>query len=64
MEQDVLTLLIKHMEDDKQAFMVAVTRGAPKDFAEYQSICGQIRGIVSCQGRVHDMIQRLKQESD
>ncbi len=64
MEQDVLTLLIKHMEDDKQAFMTAVTRGAPKDFAEYQGICGQIRGIVNCQGRVNDMILRLQKEND
>ena len=60
----MLKLLIKHMEDDKQAFMMAVTRGAPKDFAEYQSICGQIRGIVNCQGRVNDMILRLQKEND
>jgi hypothetical protein len=64
MEQDVLTLLIKHMEEDKQAFMMAITRGAPKDFAEYQGICGQIRGIVNCQSRVHDMITRLNKEND
>lgn len=64
MEQDALSLLIKQMEEDKQAFMTAVTRGAPKDFAEYQAACGQIRGIVNCQSRVNDMILRLNREND
>ena len=64
METDALSLLIKQMEDDKQSAIIAITRGNLKDFAEYQSLCGRVRGISDCQQLVRDMESRLLRQDD
>jgi hypothetical protein len=64
MDTDALSLLIKQMEADKEGVVVAITRGNVKDFAEYQSLCGRIRGISACQQLVKDMESRLQRQDD
>jgi hypothetical protein len=64
MDNDVMTLLLKQMEENKQSAVMAVTRGNVKDFAEYQSLCGRIRGIGDCQQLVRDMESRLQHQDD
>jgi len=64
MEEDVLSLLIKHIEDDKQSAVLAMTKGAATDYAEYRELCGQIRAYGSAQERIRDMIARLQQLDD
>lgn len=64
MEDDALNLLIKHLEDDKQSVVLAMTKGAAKDFAEYRELCGQVRAYGASQERIRDMIKRLQQSDD
>lgn len=64
MDNDIMSLLLKQMEEDKQSVVIAITRGNIKDFAEYQSLCGRIRGISDCQQLVKDMESRLQRQDD
>lgn len=64
MDTDALSLLIKQMEEDKQSTVIAIIRGNLKDFAEYQSLCGRVRGIGDCQQLVRDMESRLQHQDD
>jgi hypothetical protein len=64
MDTDALSLLLRQMEEDKQSAVIAITRGNVKDFAEYQSLCGRIRGIGDCQQLVKDMESRLQRQDE
>lgn len=64
MEEDVLNLLIKHIEDDKQSAVLAMTKGSATDFAGYRELCGQVRAYANAQERIREMIARLQQSDD
>jgi len=64
MENDAMSLLIKHMEDDKKSLISALSDGVAKDYAEYKHLCGQIMGISKAQLRVNEMNTRLQDQDD
>lgn len=64
MENDAMSLLLKHMEDDKKSLISALSDGVAKDYAEYKHICGQIMGISKAQLRVNEMNTRLQDQDD
>jgi hypothetical protein len=64
MENDAMSLLLKHMEDDKKSLISALSDGVAKDYAEYKHLCGQIMGISKAQLRVNEMNTRLQDQDD
>jgi len=64
MENDAMSLLLKHMEDDKKSLISALSDGVAKDYAEYKHLCGQIMGISKAQLRVNEMNARLQNDED
>jgi len=64
MENDAMSLLLKHMEDDKKSLISALSDGVAKDYAEYKHLCGQIMGISKAQLRVNEMNTRLQNDED
>jgi hypothetical protein len=64
MENDVMSVLLKHMEEDKKSLISALSDGVAKDFAEYKHLCGQIMGISKAQLRVNEMNTRLQDQDD
>ena len=64
MENDAMSLLLKHMEDDKKSLISALSEGVAKDYAEYKHLCGQIMGISKAQLRVSEMNARLQNDED
>jgi hypothetical protein len=64
MENDAMSLLLKHMEDDKKSLISALSDGVAKDYAEYKHLCGQIMGISKAQLRVSEMNSRLQNDED
>jgi len=64
MENDAMSLLLKHMEDDKKSLISALSDGVAKDYAEYKHLCGQIMGLSKAQLRVNEMNARLQNDED
>jgi hypothetical protein len=64
MENDAMSLLLKHMEDDKKSLISALSDGVAKDYAEYKHLCGQIMGLSKAQLRVSEMNARLQNDED
>jgi hypothetical protein len=64
MENDAMSLLLKHMEDDKKSLISALSDGVAKDYAEYKHMCGQIMGISKAQLCVNEMNKRLQDQDD
>lgn len=61
MEQNVMDLLTKQLNEDREMLVAAIAGGKAADFAEYKELCGQIRGISRAQIRVAEMVSRLRQ---
>lgn len=60
MEQNVMDLLTKQLNEDREMLVSAISAGKVADFAEYKELCGQIRGISRAQIRVAEMVSRLR----
>jgi hypothetical protein len=60
MEQNVMDLLTKQLNEDRDMLISAIAGGKVADFAEYKELCGQIRGISRAQIRVTEMVSRLR----
>jgi len=64
MEQDVLSLLIRNMNEEQQAVTQALSAGSAKDFAEYRELCGRIHGLTRAIYVIDEMkVRLLKQDS-
>ena len=61
---DFVTALNKKLEDHKQMLISALGQGSAKDFADYQHLCGRIRGLADAQIELNDLAQTLKEKDE
>lgn len=64
MAMDFVTALDNKFESRKQMLISALAEGAAKDFAEYQYIVGQVRGLAAAQMELTDLSQTLKENDE
>jgi methyl coenzyme M reductase subunit C len=64
MEKQIMELLTRKLEELKLTFTDPLTRGAAKDFGEYQNLSGVIRGLTLAQREIDDLVRRLKEAED
>ena len=64
METDVLSLLVKQMDDEKLTVAESLVNGSAMDFAEYRRMCGVIRGLELGQRIVSEMMERLRRQEE
>ena len=59
-----MELLVSKYEDRKQHLIEFLCNGGVKDFAEYKSLCGEIRGLSAAQEEIKDLVRKLKELDD
>ena len=64
MATTVMELLQKKLEDRKTHIVESLGAGAAKDYAEYRDLCGVIRGLMTAQQEIEDLVRKLKDEDD
>lgn len=64
MANDVLSLLVKQMDEEKLAMAEALVNGSAMDFPEYKRMVGVIRGLELGQRIVGEMAQRLREQDE
>jgi len=64
MESDVLSLLIKQMEDEKNTLVTMLADGGVGTIEKYREACGRIYGLSIAQRIVGDMKVRMRQEDE
>tara|TARA_R110000796_G_scaffold252473_2_gene386974 strand:+ start:2787 stop:2981 length:195 start_codon:yes stop_codon:yes gene_type:complete len=64
MEQHVLELLLKKLEERRKEFIDSLGEGAAKDYASYKELCGVSRGLLLAQFEINNLLQRLKEEDE
>ena len=53
-------VLLKEIEDKRESIGRAVIDGAAKDFAEYRSMTGEIRGLSLAHSYITDLVRRME----
>lgn len=64
MDNEILKLLHKQMDERKKTLTEALVSGIAKDFAEYRNLCGEVRGLLVAQGYVEDLAKRIVAHED
>lgn len=59
-----LEYLAKKIEDKRKQLLEAVGDGGCKDFAAYNNMTGQIRGLLTAQSYVLDLAKQLETNDD
>lgn len=60
MEEKILELLIRKLEEQKHGVADSLQSGAAKDYAEYQHLCGVVRGLGLAQIEINDLLRSIK----
>jgi hypothetical protein len=55
-----LEVLLKQVRDKRDQIVEAVSNNAAKDFAEYQKLCGEIRGLSIAEGYILDLAKNME----
>jgi len=59
-----LEVLVEQVREKRQQIVDAVSTNAAKDYAEYQKLCGEIRGLSLAEGYILDLMKRLEFSDD
>jgi hypothetical protein len=59
-----LSVVLKDVEDRRQIIAEALIAGSAKDFAEYKSMTGEIRGLSLAHSIVTDLVRKLENDDE
>lgn len=61
MEAKVLGLLNDKLEEQKVQLSEVLCAGNAKSYEHYKELCGQIRGLMTAQLEISDLVRKLKE---
>jgi hypothetical protein len=64
MDTQALEYLSKKYEDEIKVIQENLGGGGAKDYAEYQNLCGVIRGLLTAQREINDLLRKVKEYDD
>jgi len=64
MATTAFSVVIKEIEEHREAIARAVVDGTARDYAEYKSMCGEIRGLSQAHMFINDLVRRMEQSED
>lgn len=56
--------LVQKLNDQIRSLEESLGAGVAKDYAEYQNVCGQIKGLLSMRNEISDLKQRLENSDE
>jgi len=64
MATTVFDVLMRDIEEKRETIARAIVDGAARDYAEYKSMCGEIRGLSIAHAFTNDLVRRMEQDED
>jgi hypothetical protein len=64
MAATAFSVVIKSIEEHREAIAHALVDGAARDYSEYKSMCGEIRGLSVAHSFINDLVRRMEREED
>lgn len=61
---DAFDYLTSQIQEEIVAIKESLSAGAAKDFAEYQNLCGKIRGLLIAQAKMTDLKERMEKDDE
>ena len=63
MEKEI-TVVLSQIKEKRDQIATAIATSAAKDYAEYQKLCGEIRGLSIAEGYILDLLKHMEQSND
>jgi hypothetical protein len=60
MERKVLEHLNSKLEEQRKNLVENLADGVAKDYPAYRELCGVIRGLLTAQSEINDLVRKLK----
>jgi hypothetical protein len=57
-------IILKNIEDQREGVARALVDGAARDYAEYKSMCGEIRGLSTAHMYIMDIKKKMEIDDD
>ena len=64
MDTQALEYLRGRLQEEVKAIEESLAQGVAKDYAEYQNMCGIIRGLLTAQREINDLLRKVKDYDD
>lgn len=64
MATTAFSVVIKEIEEKRDYIAQALISGAAKDFPEYKSMTGEIRGLSLAHSYITDLVRKMEQNDD
>jgi len=64
MATTAFSVVLKEIEERRDSLAQALISGAAKDYSEYRSLCGEIRGLSHAHAYVTDLVRRLETDDE
>ena len=64
MDTQVLDYLRGKLQEELESVEESLAQGVAKDYAEYQNLCGVIRGLLTAQREINDLLRKVKDYDD
>ena len=61
---DAIDYLSSQLREEINAVTESLAAGAAKDYAEYQNLCGKIRGLLVAQSKLNDLKERMEDPNE
>jgi hypothetical protein len=61
---DAIDYLSSQLREEMDAVKESLAAGAAKDYAEYQNLCGKIRGLLTAQSKLNDLKERMENSNE
>lgn len=61
---DTLDYLVKKIGEERNNIAECLVNGNLQDFAQYQFLCGQARGLLAAQVIIQDLANQLEHSDD
>ena len=64
MDTQILEYLLGKYSEEIKVIQENLGTGVAKDYAEYRELCGVLRGLLTAQREINDLLQRKKDYDD
>jgi hypothetical protein len=64
MATTAFSVVIKEIEDARESIARALVDGGARDYSEYRSMCGEIRGLSTAHMFISDLVRKMEQYED
>jgi len=64
MATTAFTVVLKDIEETRESIARARIDGGARDYAEYRSMCGEVRGLSTAHMFITDLVRKMEKSED